>query len=63
MVRNMDKILKIDCPKRVPKLKTETIEVVSRPLKLNLTNIEPYSEPGIAVHIDLNLDQLEDPEE
>jgi hypothetical protein len=63
MVRNMEKILKIECPKRVPKLKTEAIDVVPQPLELNLTNIEPYTEPGITVHIDLNLDQLEDQEE
>jgi hypothetical protein len=63
MVRNMEKILKIECPKRVPKLKTEAIEVVPQPLELNLTNIEPYTEPEITVHVDLNLDQLEDPEE
>lgn len=59
----MNKVLKIECPKRVPKLKTETIEVIPGSLKLNLTNIEPYAEPGIAVHIDLKLDQLEDLEE
>lgn len=63
MVRNMEKILKIECPKRVPKLKTEAIDVIPQPLELNLTNIEPYTEPGITVHIDLNLDQLEDQEE
>jgi hypothetical protein len=63
MVRNMEKILKIECPKRVPKLKTETIEAIPTPLELNLTNIEPYTEPGTTVHIDLNLDQLEDADE
>jgi hypothetical protein len=63
MVRNMEKIMKTECPKRVPELKTESIDVVPQPLELNLTNIEPYTEPGITVHIDLNLDQLEEPEE
>jgi hypothetical protein len=63
MVRSMEKIMKIECPKRVPKLKTETIDVVPKPLELNLANIEPYTEPGIVVQIDLNLDQLEEPEE
>lgn len=63
MVRNMEKIMKIECPKRVLKLKTEAIDVIPQPLELNLTNIEPYTEPGITVHIDLNLDQLEEPEE
>lgn len=63
MVRNVEKLLKIECPKGVPKLKTETIEVVPDTLALDLVNIEPYTEPGITVHIDLELDQLEDPEE
>jgi hypothetical protein len=63
MVRNMDKILKIECPKRVPKIQTETIQIIPKSLNLNLTNIEPSIEPGIAVHIDLKLDQLEDPKE
>lgn len=63
MVRNIEKVLKVECPKRIPKIQTETIEAISKPLKLNLTNIEPYSEPGIKAYIDLNLDQLEDIEE
>ncbi len=63
MVRNTEKIMKIECPKRIRKIHTETIEVISQPLELNLTNIEPYAESRITAHIDLNLDQLEDPEE
>ena len=63
MVKNLDKILKIECPKRVPKLNTETIEIIPNPFELNLTNIEPYTEPGTILHIDLKLDQLEEPEE
>jgi hypothetical protein len=63
MVRNMEKLLKIECPKRVPKLKAETIEVVPKTFELDLINIEPYIESGIIVHVDLALDQLEDPEE
>lgn len=63
MVRNMEKLMKIECPKGVPKLKTETIQVVPETLGLNLTNIEPYIEPRTTVHIDLELDQLETTEE
>ena len=59
MVRNMEKLLKIECPKRVPKLNPDTIETVPKILDLNLTNIEPYSEPATNVRIDLELDQLE----
>ena len=63
MVRNIEKLVKIGCPQGVPKLKAETIEVVPNNLALDLINIEPYTEPGTTVHIDLDLDQLEDPEE
>ncbi len=63
MVRNMEKLLKIECPKRVPKLNSNIIEVVPKTLDLDLINIEPYTEPGTTVRIDLELDQLEDPEE
>ena len=63
MVRNMEKLLKIEGPKGVPKLKTETVEVVPKTVGLDLINIEPYTEPKVTVHIDLELDQLEDPEE
>jgi hypothetical protein len=62
MVRDMEKLLKIECPKGVPKVGTDAIEV-PRPLKLDLIDIEPCTEQGINVHIDLKLDQLEDPEE
>jgi len=63
MVRNMEKLLKSECPKGVPKLKAETLEVVPNPLGLDLINIEPYTEPEITVHVELDLDQLEEPEE
>jgi len=63
MVKNIEKLLKIECPKGVPKLKAETIEVVPETLGLDLSNIEPYAEPGITVHVELDLDQLEEPEE
>ena len=63
MVRNMEKLLKIECPKGVPKLKAQTIEFVPKSLGLDLINIEPYTEPKVTIHIDLELDQLEDHEE
>ena len=63
MVRNVEKLLKIECPEGVPKLKTETIEVVPKTVGLDLVDIDPYIEPGITVRIDLDLDQLEDSEE
>jgi hypothetical protein len=62
MVRDIEKLLKIECPKRIPKVGTNAIEIPS-PLKLDLIDIEPCTEPRINVHIDLKLDQLEDTEE
>ncbi len=59
MVRNMEKLLKIECPKRIAKLNPDTIEAAPKILDLNLTNIEPYAEPKTTVCIDLELDQLE----
>lgn len=63
MVRDMEKFLKIECPKGVPKLKGEMIQVVPETIGLDLINIEPRTEPRITVHIDLDLDQLEETEE
>ncbi len=63
MVKNMEKLLKIECPKKVPKLNPDTIEVVPKIFEADLINIEPYAEQRTIVHIDLELDQLEDPEE
>lgn len=63
MVRNIEKLLKIESPKGVPKLKPDTVEVVPNILAIDLVDIEPYAEPRVTVNIDLGLDQLEEPEE
>ena len=63
MVRNMEKLLKIERSQGVPKLNPDTIEVVPNPLDLELINIDPYTEPRTTIHIDLELDQIEDTEE
>ena len=63
MVRNIEKLLKIESLKGVPKLKTDTVEVVPNILAIDLVDIEPYAEPRVTVNIDLGLDQLEEPEE
>jgi hypothetical protein len=62
MVRNIEKILKIERPKDVPKVGTDTIQVPNT-LKLDLIDIESCTESGLTVHVKLDLDQLEDPEE
>jgi hypothetical protein len=63
MVRNIEKLLKIESPKRDSKLNPDTIEVAPEIFGVDLINIEPYVEPETTVRIDLELDQLEDLEE
>ena len=63
MVRNIEKLMKIERPKEVSKLNPDTVEVVPKTLSLDLLDIDPHPEQRIAVHIDLKLDQIEDPEE
>jgi hypothetical protein len=63
MARNMEKLLKIERPGEVAKLTLEPCEVIPTTPRLDLTNIEACTEPAINVHIDLGLDQLEEPEE
>jgi hypothetical protein len=63
MVRDMEKFLKTECPKGVPKLKGKMIQVVPEIIGLDLINIEPCTEPRTTVHFDLDLDQLEETEE
>jgi len=59
----MEKLLKIERPKRVCDLKINTIEVAPPTLTLDLVNIEPRTEPSVTVNVDLGLDQLEETEE
>jgi hypothetical protein len=63
MDRNIEKLIKIERPKEIPEMKVDAIQPLPAIPKLDLTNIEPYTEPGITVHVDLDLDQIEEPEE
>jgi hypothetical protein len=63
MARNVEKLLKIERPGEVSKLTLETVEVIPTTPRIDLVDIEPYTEPKINVHIDLGLDQLEEQEE
>ena len=63
MARNIEKLIKIEHPKEISEMKLDTIEPFPIIPKLDLENIEPYTEPGITVHVDLGLDQIEEPEE
>ena len=60
MARNIEKLIKIENGK-ISEIELDTIEVVFPTLpKLDLTNIEQYTEPEITIPIDLGLDQLEE---
>jgi hypothetical protein len=63
MARNIEKLIKFEHPKEIPEMKLDTIEPFPTIPKLDLVDIEPYTEPGITLNIDLGLDQLEEPEE
>ena len=60
MARNIEKIIKIEQPRKLSEMKLNTINAFPEITKLDLMDIEPCTEPGIAVHVDLGLDQLEE---
>ena len=63
MVRNLEKLIKIERPREISKMKLETIEIFPITPTVDLMDIEVCTELGIKVHIDLGLDQLEETEE
>jgi hypothetical protein len=63
MDKNMEKLLKIDRPKRICDLAQGTIEIVYPTFLLDLVNIESWNEPPVTIDLDLGLDQLEECEE
>lgn len=63
MVRNLEKLIKIEQPTKLSEMKLEPLEAFPTLPKLDLTNIEQCTEHGLPVHVDLGLDQLEEPEE
>ncbi|MBT8171794.1 hypothetical protein KJN74_02845 [Candidatus Bathyarchaeota archaeon] len=62
MVRNIEKLIKIECPRDITKRNVESVETFSIIPKLNLMDLESCIEPGTEVHVDLGLDQLEQEE-
>ena len=62
MVKIMDKILKIEPPKRICELSLDPLEI-PKTLALNLVDIESWNDSKIEVKVDLGLDQIEDYEE
>ena len=62
MVKIMDKILKIEPPKRISDLDLDSLKIHTI-LALDLVDIESWNDSKIKVNVDLRLDQLEDFEE
>jgi hypothetical protein len=60
MARNIEKLVKIERPRKLSEMKLNTIDAFPVIPKLDLMDIEPCTEPGITVHVDLGLDQLEE---
>ncbi len=63
MVRHLDKVLEAIHLKTVPEATSEAPRVASDTLALNLFDIDPRIKREKQIHIDLDLDQLEDAEE
>ena len=63
MVRNLEKIVKLERPADLSEMTIKSIDTCPTLIKLDLTNIEHYTEVGPIVHVDLGLDQIEEPEE
>ena len=60
MVRQVDKVLEVARPEVIFKVAHEAPKVVPETLVLGLFDIDPYIELERLIHIDLDLDQLED---
>jgi hypothetical protein len=60
MARNIEKLIKIEQPRKISEMKLTPIEAFPAIPKLDLIDIEPNTKPEIAVHVELGLDQLEE---
>jgi len=64
MAKQIGKTLEVTHPKVAPKVAPDLAsKMVHETVALNLFDIDPYAEPESLLHIDLDLDQLEDSEE
>lgn len=63
MVRNLEKLIKLQRPADLSEVAIKSMDNCSPLIKLDLANIEPYIEAGPIVHVDLGLDQIEEPED
>ena len=60
MVRIVNKVLEVTHPEVSSKVAHEAPKVVPETLVLSLFDIDPHIETERPIHIDLDLDQLED---
>lgn len=64
VARQVGKTLQVERLKVVTEVVPDVVhEVVNESITLNLFDIDPCKEPESPINIDLDLDQLEDPEE
>ena len=63
MVRNIEKLIKIEHSPKLSEIEQETLEVFPTLPELDLMNLETGTKQEIPIHIDLGLDQLEEQEE
>ena len=63
MVRNLEKLVKLQRPTDLSEMAINSMNVCPRLVKLDLTNIESLAESGPIVIVDLELDQIEELEE
>jgi len=61
--RNVEKLVKFERPSDLSEMTIKSIDTCPFLIKLDLPNIEPYTETGPVVHVDLGLDQIEEPED
>ncbi|MDG6221858.1 MAG: hypothetical protein IAX21_06865 [Candidatus Bathyarchaeota archaeon] len=63
MVRNLEKLEKLERPSDLTKMAMESLDICPSFPKLDLTNIECFSDAGPIVYVDFGLDQIEELEE
>jgi hypothetical protein len=63
MVRQADKLLNVIHPEVVPKVAHEVPKVATENLLTSLFDLDPHIKPESPIHIELDLDQLEEGKE
>lgn len=64
MARQVSKVLQVKRPEVVPEVVPDVSpKAAFKTVALNLFDIDPYAEPESPLNINLDLDQIEDPEE